>query len=89
VILPGHQKEPGWKLQVDQLFSRPVFLCLLLFATTLLVFWPATKCDFVNYDDPDYFTTNPHVLSGLTAGNVAWAFTLVITHIFWFLNKRC
>ena len=42
---------------------------------TLAVFWPATKCDFVNFDDPDYFTTNPHVLSGLTAGNVAWAFT--------------
>ncbi len=75
MILPGHQKEPGWKLEVRQLFSRPVFFCLLLFATTLLVYWPATKCDFINLDDPAYFTTNPHVLSGLTAGNVAWAFT--------------
>ena len=75
MILPGHQKEPGWKLEVRQLFSRPVFFCLLLFATTLLVYWPATKCDFINLDDPAYFTTNPHVLSGLTKDNVFWAFT--------------
>jgi len=42
---------------------------------TLVVFWPVTSCDFLNYDDPDYFTANPHVLSGLTSANIAWAFT--------------
>ena len=52
-----------------------MFLCLLLFATTLLVYWPATKCDFINLDDPAYFTTNPHVFSGLTKDNVIYAFT--------------
>ena len=75
MILPGHQKEPGWKLEVHQLFSRPVFFCLLLFATTLLIYWPATRCDFLNLDDSAYFTANPHVLSGLTRDNVIYAFT--------------
>ena len=42
---------------------------------TLIVFWPVTRCDFINYDDPEYFTSNPHVLSGLTSANFAWAFT--------------
>ena len=56
-------------------FARSVILCLLLVAVTLAVYWPVMRCDFVNYDDPDYFTSNTHVLAGLTPGNVAWAFT--------------
>ncbi|HZL13072.1 MAG TPA: glycosyltransferase family 39 protein, partial [Verrucomicrobiae bacterium] len=44
-------------------------------ATTLFVFWPATHFNFLNYDDPDYFTSNPHVLSGLTPASIVWAFT--------------
>ena len=30
--------------------------------------------DYVNYDDPQFITTNPHVLGGLTWENVRWAF---------------
>jgi len=56
-------------------FARPTILCLLLVVVTLAVYWPVTRCDFLNFDDPDYFTSNPHVLAGLTPGNVAWAFT--------------
>jgi Flp pilus assembly protein TadD len=55
-------------------FTHPAVLCLLLVAVTLAVYWPVTRCDFVDYDDPDYFTSNPRVLAGLTPGNVAWAF---------------
>jgi Flp pilus assembly protein TadD len=62
-------------MEVFQIFSKPAFLCLLLFTATLLVFWPVLKCDFVNYDDPDYFSSNPHVVSGLKADNIIWAFT--------------
>ena len=54
---------------------KSISLCVLLFAVTLAVFWPVMKCDFVNYDDPDYFTANPHVLSGLKTDNIVWAFT--------------
>ena len=52
-----------------------VLLSLVLAGITLLVFWPVTRCDFVNFDDPDYVTANPHVPSGLTLANLAWAST--------------
>ena len=55
-------------------FSNPFLLCLLLAAATLAVYWPAAHCDFLNYDDPVYFTANPHVQTGLTWANAAWAF---------------
>ncbi len=55
--------------------SNPLLLCLLLAAATLAVYWPVIHCDFLNYDDPVYFTANPRVLTGLTSANVAWAFT--------------
>jgi len=56
-------------------FGLPTILCLLLILVTVAVYWPVARCDFLNYDDPDYFTSNSHVLRGLTPGNVAWAFS--------------
>src|SRR2546425_6141470 len=53
----------------------PGFLSLLLALVTISVFLPVARHDFVNYDDPDYVTANPHVQSGLNWDNVAWAFT--------------
>jgi Flp pilus assembly protein TadD len=55
--------------------SNPAIVCLLLAALTLAVYWPVVHCDFLNYDDPDYFTANPHVQTGFTWANVTWAFT--------------
>ncbi len=55
--------------------AAPFLICLLLIAATLAVYWPVIHCDFLNYDDPLYFTSNPHVLKGLTPGGVVWAFT--------------
>jgi tetratricopeptide (TPR) repeat protein len=75
MLLPEHNGGAIFKARFASVFSNPAFLCLLLAATTILVFWPVTRCDFLNYDDPDYFTSNPHVLSALTPANVAWAFT--------------
>jgi Flp pilus assembly protein TadD len=56
--------------------SSPAMVCLLLAAATLAVYWPVTSYDFVNYDDPEYFTDNKHVLAGLTWGGLKWAFSL-------------
>jgi tetratricopeptide (TPR) repeat protein len=42
-------------------------------ALTVLVFAPTRQFDFVNYDDFEFITENPHVTSGLTASNVNWA----------------
>ncbi len=58
-----------------QLLSHPKILGLLLGLVTLCVFWPAKDFDFLGYDDPGYFSDNPHILGGVTAANVAWAFT--------------
>jgi tetratricopeptide (TPR) repeat protein len=52
-----------------------ISFALLLVAATLAVFWPVKNFAFVNYDDPEYVTANSHVLGGLTASNVAWAFS--------------
>jgi len=67
--------EPGPTTERVKNFAVPLFLCLLLFTVTLAVYWPTVHCDFLNYDDPDYFTSNRHVLTGLTPGNIVWAFT--------------
>lgn len=48
-----------------------VALVALVFVTYL----PVRNAAFLNYDDNEYVTANPHVLEGLTAEGVAWAFT--------------
>jgi Flp pilus assembly protein TadD len=48
-------------------------LALLLALVTLALYWPATQCDFVNYDDTMYVIDNSHVTSGLTLANAGWA----------------
>jgi tetratricopeptide (TPR) repeat protein len=54
----------------------PVWLLALLLALVMItVYWPATRCDFVNYDDDLYVTSNVHVQNGLTLENVKWAFS--------------
>ncbi len=50
-------------------------ISLGLFLTTLLVYAPVYRFGFVNFDDPDYVTNNPHVRSGLTMDGVVWAVT--------------
>src|SRR6266478_4494652 len=53
---------------------RSIFICLLLGAVTLASYWPVLHNGFINFDDPEYITENPHVTSGLNLENVAWAF---------------
>ncbi len=49
--------------------------CIALAAITFAVYLPAIFHPFVNYDDYDYVTQNPHVQSGLTAETIGWALT--------------
>ncbi len=51
-----------------------VFLVAGLILATVAVYVPVAGHEFVNYDDPDYLTSNPHVQSGLSWRNIAWAF---------------
>jgi len=53
----------------------PVWLMAALLAlVTMALYWPALRFGFVNFDDPDYVTANPHVQGGLTWAGVKWAF---------------
>jgi tetratricopeptide (TPR) repeat protein len=42
---------------------------------TIIAFAPVLKNGFVNYDDPDYVTSNYHVQGGLNWPGAVWAFT--------------
>jgi len=55
--------------------SRPRLMGLLLALVTLLVYLPASRDGFVNYDDQDYVTENSVVQKGLTWTGIKWAFT--------------
>src|SRR5579863_6026504 len=49
--------------------------CLVLAVVAFAVYSPAIRHPFVNYDDYDYVTQNPHLQGGLTADTIAWAFS--------------
>ena len=50
-------------------------VALALAVVTLAVYSPVRGHGFVDYDDGEYVFGNPHVLAGLDAESVAWAFT--------------
>jgi tetratricopeptide (TPR) repeat protein len=52
-----------------------LYISLTLFVVTLAVYSRAVYFDFINFDDPDYVTNNPHVRAGLTWDGFVWAFT--------------
>ncbi len=54
-----------------------------LMLVTIALFWPATRCDFINFDDNVYVTENPHVRSGLSWAGVKWAFGNTEQAVFW------
>ena len=56
-------------------WRSPLFLGAILGIATFIIFLPAIHHEFVNYDDPDYVTSNRHVLEGPTLENLEWAFT--------------
>ena len=87
----GRFKVKGCKLQVEEagvsVGNQPSpftlqppalpawLLATLLALATIVLYWPATRHDFINYDDPAYVTSNVHVQNGLTLENVQWAFS--------------
>lgn len=53
-----------------------IAICFALAFVTLAVYCPVLGHDFINYDDPDYLLSNPHVKAGLTWPGIVWAFQL-------------
>ncbi len=60
-----------------------LILALGIAALAIALFWPATECGFLHFDDGSYVFENPHVNTGLSAANLRWAFTSV--HENWWL----
>ncbi|EEF57394.1 tetratricopeptide repeat protein [Pedosphaera parvula] len=50
-------------------------VCLVLALGSFIIYFQLLHNGFINYDDPDYVTTNPHVKAGIRASNLFWAFT--------------
>ena len=50
-------------------------ICAVLVLATFAVYYQVSNFQFVNYDDPEYVSANPHVRQGITADGIAWAFT--------------
>src|SRR5271156_689041 len=49
------------------------WIAVALTVVTLAVYSPVTSFQFVNYDDTDFVTANPHVQAGLTLEGFKWA----------------
>ena len=49
--------------------------CVLLALATVVLYSPVAGHSFLNFDDHDYVTANPHVHDGLAWSTVRWAFT--------------
>lgn len=54
---------------------RSLLVSIILLIMTVSVYWQVGGHSFLNYDDTDYVTENPHVARGLTSENITWAFT--------------
>jgi protein O-mannosyl-transferase len=52
-----------------------LYLCVGLALVTSVVFLPALRNNFVNFDDNTYVYENPKVVAGLTLSGVTWAFS--------------
>ncbi|HUL17166.1 MAG TPA: tetratricopeptide repeat protein [Terriglobales bacterium] len=66
---------PALPPESDSSYLRLVWtLAILLTLGAAILYAPAVRNGFVNYDDPDYVTANAHVLQGITWHNLIWAF---------------
>ena len=62
-------------MDFPQLARKATPAALILILATVLVYWPVTGFDFLNYDDDVYVWQNPNVLGGLSDKGIGWAFT--------------
>lgn len=76
-ISPGRRRDSSGPSFI-QMAANPACLCLML---AMVVFWlysPAIRFGFSGYDDPGYFSRNPHVQAGLGWDGMVWAFRSVV-----------
>jgi len=61
------------KRQQKKVAANPVPFVAGLAILTLAVFAQVSSHSFLNYDDGQFVTENPHVIHGLTAESIGWA----------------
>lgn len=54
---------------------RTVALAFFIFVAIVGLYFPVRSFEFINLDDPQYVTKQPHVQAGFTKESLAWAFT--------------
>ena len=61
------------------LYKKQLVIMVIIFLAvmSLVVYWPAQKHEFINYDDYGYVTKNNLVRSGISAGGVKQAFCTI------------
>ena len=69
---------PGGAKSAFSSREQTLVVVLLLVASTLLLYRPILRHQFVMYDDVLYLVQNGHVQNGLTWDNVRWAFTATV-----------
>lgn len=63
------------RIRLADFVADPVVIALLLALATVMLYWPATGFEFINYDDPHYVIQNTNLQSGLTWAGICWAFS--------------
>src|SRR5436190_10403232 len=74
-----NQSPPAPANNRDRTLHAALISAALIIAT-FFVYSPVVQNDFVNYDDSDYVTANPHVQGGFTSPNIKWAFSTGPNH---------
>jgi tetratricopeptide (TPR) repeat protein len=67
--------KPADLMNTSRQRQQAILICVCLAVLIAAVYWPVRHARFVNFDDDQYVTANPHVLGGLTVPTVVWAFT--------------
>ena len=62
-----------FSIKTPQRARHTTLICLGLVLLVFTVFGQSIGHEFINYDDNEFITANPHLLSGLTWDNVRWA----------------
>ena len=62
------------KCDRSQRRRRLAVAALVVVGLTAWTYSPVREFDFASYDDLDYVVENPHIVTGLSAANVVWAF---------------
>ncbi len=69
----GAKVQPDLACATGRSVRQNYLICIALFVFTVIVYFPVVTHPYVDLDDLDYVVDNPHVNTGLSWQNIAWA----------------